>query len=83
MKKVLLLEDNLSMIEGLVFSLEKHDFEVTVARTVKEAKEFFSRNAYQIAVLDLMLTFIVTVISVLGPLKRIKSRGISEVVGSL
>jgi two-component system response regulator RegX3 len=55
MKKVLLLEDDLSLIEGLQFSLEKHGFEVTVSRTVKQARELFSQNVYQLAILDLML----------------------------
>lgn len=53
--RILLVEDDLSLIEGLKFSLSKHDFDVTVARTVKEAREFFSRNEYQLVILDLML----------------------------
>lgn len=55
MKKVLLVEDDLSLIEGLKFSLSKHDFEVAVARTVKEARELFNQNEYQLIMLDLML----------------------------
>ena len=55
MKKVLLVEDDLSLIEGLKFSLIKHEFDVTVARTVKEAKERFDQNEYNLAILDLML----------------------------
>jgi DNA-binding response OmpR family regulator len=55
MKKILLVEDDLSLIEGLKFSLSKHDFYVTVARTVKEARELFSRSEYNLIVLDLML----------------------------
>ncbi|MDD3705868.1 MAG: response regulator transcription factor [Clostridiaceae bacterium] len=55
MGRILLVEDDLSLIEGLKFSLSKHDFDVTVARTVKEAREFFSRNEYQLVILDLML----------------------------
>lgn len=55
MRRILLVEDDLSLIEGLKFSLSRHDFDVTVARTVKEAGEFFSRNEYQLIILDLML----------------------------
>ena len=55
MRRILLVEDDLSLIEGLKFSLSKHDFDVTVARTVKEAGEFFSLNEYQLIILDLML----------------------------
>ncbi len=55
MKKILLVEDDLSLIEGLKFSLSKHDFDVTVARTVKEARELFNRSEYHLIVLDLML----------------------------
>lgn len=55
MNRILLVEDDLSLIEGLKFSISKHDFDVTVARTVKEAMEFFSRREYQLIILDLML----------------------------
>ena len=55
MRRILLVEDDLSLIEGLKFSLSKHDFDVTVARTVKEAGEIFSLNEYQLIILDLML----------------------------
>lgn len=55
MKKLLLVEDDLSLIEGLKFSLSKHGFEVTVARTVEEAGECLDKNDYDIVILDLML----------------------------
>ncbi|MDD4503750.1 MAG: response regulator transcription factor [Clostridiaceae bacterium] len=55
MKKILLVEDDLSLIEGLKFSLSKHDFDVTVARTVKGAKELFNQSEYKLIILDLML----------------------------
>jgi two-component system, OmpR family, response regulator RegX3 len=55
MKKILLLEDDLSLIEGLKFSLTKNGYDVTVSRTVKEAKENFAPDLFQLAVLDLML----------------------------
>ena len=37
MKSLLLLEDDLSLVDGLVYSLKKNDFSVTIARTVQEA----------------------------------------------
>lgn len=55
MKKILLVEDDLSLIEGLKFSLSKYDFDVTVARTVKEAKGCYKQNEYDLIILDLML----------------------------
>lgn len=55
MKKILLVEDDLSLIEGLKFSLTKHDFEVRVARTVAEAIASFNQNEYNLVLLDLML----------------------------
>lgn len=55
MNKILLVEDDLSLIEGLKFSLSKYDFNVTVARTVKEAKSYFKQNLYDLIILDLML----------------------------
>lgn len=55
MKKVMLVEDDLSLIEGLKFSLAKHGFDVSVARTVGEARELFNNQEYQLIILDLML----------------------------
>lgn len=55
MRNILLVEDDLSLIEGLKFSLSKHDFDVTVARTVKEAKHSFHQSKYNLILLDLML----------------------------
>jgi len=55
MRKILLVEDDLSLIEGLRFSLAKHEFEVTVARTVKEARHCFNQSEYNLVLLDLML----------------------------
>lgn len=55
MRNILLVEDDLSLIEGLKFSLLKHDFNVTIARTVKEAKECLNQSEYNLIILDLML----------------------------
>jgi len=54
-RKILLVEDDISLIEGLVFSLEKNDFDVTVARTIKEARDLFAGHEYNLVILDLML----------------------------
>jgi len=55
MRKILLVEDDLSLIEGLKFSLSRHGFDVTVSRTVKQAKACLDQNEYDLILLDLML----------------------------
>ncbi|NPV43389.1 MAG: response regulator transcription factor [Firmicutes bacterium] len=55
MKKILLVEDDLSLLDGLKFSLGKHGFDVTIARTIKEAKDYYKKNKYNLIILDLML----------------------------
>lgn len=55
MKKILLVEDDLGLLEGLKFALNKHGFDVTVARTIKEAKDCHRQNQYNLVLLDLML----------------------------
>lgn len=55
MRKILLVEDDLSLIEGLKFSLSRHGFDVTLARTVKEAADCFHKNDFNLVILDLML----------------------------
>lgn len=55
MRKLLLVEDDLSLIEGLKFSLSKHGFDVTVSRTVKQAEACLDQNEYDLILLDLML----------------------------
>ena len=37
MNRILLLEDDLSLISGLSFALKKQGFEIENARTIKEA----------------------------------------------
>lgn len=55
MRKILLVEDDLSLIEGLKFALSKHGFDVTVSRTLQEAKKCFDQDEYHMILLDLML----------------------------
>ena len=42
MSKILLLEDDLSLINGLSFAFRKQGFELAVVRTLKEANELFT-----------------------------------------
>jgi two-component system response regulator RegX3 len=55
MSVILMVEDDLSLIEGLRFSLEKNGFEVDVARTVREAEEKIGGRTYDLLLLDVGL----------------------------
>ena len=55
MNRILLLEDDLSIINGLSFALKKLGFEIENARTIKEAGEFFRRDPYDLLILDVSL----------------------------
>lgn len=55
MNRVLLVEDDLSLIEGLEFSLKKDGYQVDLARTVREALERFRSQSYDLLILDLGL----------------------------
>lgn len=55
MNNILLVEDDLSIIDGLVFSIEKNGFNVDVARTVKEAIFRYKSHIYDLLLLDLTL----------------------------
>lgn len=55
MKQLFLLEDDLSLINGLTFALKKQGYEVTVARTTIEADVLWKKGAYDLAVLDVSL----------------------------
>ena len=39
MKRIFFVEDDLSLITGLTFALEKQGYELSVARTVMEAEK--------------------------------------------
>lgn len=52
---ILLVEDDLSLLDGLVYSLEKNHFKVTVARTVREAVTLYAAGSYDLILLDLTL----------------------------
>lgn len=52
MNRILLLEDDVSLIDGLVYSLKKNEFDVEVARTVSEAKQYLSKlDRYDLLIL--------------------------------
>lgn len=55
MSRLLLLEDDLSLIDGLSYSLKKHGFEIEVARTVSEAGFLWSGGKYDLLILDVSL----------------------------
>jgi DNA-binding response OmpR family regulator len=55
MNHILLVEDDLSLIEGLEFSLTKNGFRVEVARTVKDAVAALKNPSYDLLLIDLGL----------------------------
>ncbi|MCI9133370.1 MAG: response regulator transcription factor [Lachnospiraceae bacterium] len=55
MKRFFLLEDDLSLINGLSFALEKQGYETHIARTLKEAAALWRDEAYDLAILDVAL----------------------------
>ena len=50
MKRLFLLEDDLSLINGLSFALKKQGYEITVARTTLEADVLWKGGEYDLAV---------------------------------
>lgn len=56
MSKLLLLEDDISLVDGLGYSLEKNGFEWELARTVKEALHCLQKgDRYDLLLLDVTL----------------------------
>lgn len=55
MSNILLLEDDLSLINGLSFAFKKKGFELVVARTLKEADSLWVDGKYDLLVLDVSL----------------------------
>lgn len=55
MNTIFLLEDDMSLINGLSFALQKQGFELTVARTLKEADGLWVDGKYDLLVLDVSL----------------------------
>lgn len=52
--KILLVEDSEMIVKAIKFLLQEHNYDVSVAQTIKEAKEMVSKN-YDLVILDVML----------------------------
>lgn len=55
MNNILLIEDDLSLVNGLTFALKKQGFKLEVARTLKEAENLWTDGKYDLLVLDVTL----------------------------
>ena len=55
MTRLLLLEDDISLIDGLEFSLRRNDFDIVIARTVQDALTALSAQTFDLLLLDLTL----------------------------
>lgn len=54
-QKILLLEDDASLIDGLTYTLGKNGYTIDVAQRVTEAYEFLRRETYSLLLLDITL----------------------------
>ncbi len=55
MNKLLLLEDDLSLIHGLSFAFQKAGYELDIARTLREAEALWQEGKYDLLILDVSL----------------------------
>lgn len=55
MSRIFLLEDDLSLINGLSFAFKKQGFELEIARTMKEADDLWANGTYDLVILDVTL----------------------------
>lgn len=55
MKRLFLLEDDLSLIGGLSFAVKKQGYEIDVARTTLEADALWANGKYDLVILDVSL----------------------------
>ncbi|MDD7362670.1 MAG: response regulator transcription factor [Peptoniphilus sp.] len=55
MNKLLLLEDDRSLIYGLSFALKKQGFEVDIAKNLCEAETLWAERTYHLLILDVFL----------------------------
>lgn len=55
MSRLLLLEDDQSLIYGLSFSFKKQGFNADIARTISEALDLWAENEYELLILDVSL----------------------------
>lgn len=54
MSRILLLEDDLSLVTGLSFALKKQGFALNTARTLREADAAWADGSYDLLVLDVL-----------------------------
>ncbi len=55
MNKLFLLEDDLSLINGLSFAFQKAGYDLDIARTLREAEALWREGKYDLLVLDVSL----------------------------
>ncbi|MCM1261470.1 MAG: response regulator transcription factor [Butyrivibrio sp.] len=55
MKRLFLLEDDLSLINGLSFAIKKQGYEIVIARTTLEADTLWEDGKYDLVILDVSL----------------------------
>lgn len=55
MKRIFLLEDDLSLINGLSFAMKKQGYEIVIARTTLEADALWADGKYDLVILDVSL----------------------------
>lgn len=55
MKRIFLVEDDLSLINGLSFAVKKQGYELDVARTRSEAEDMWQEGKYDLVILDVSL----------------------------
>lgn len=53
--RILLLEDDLSLINGLSFALKKEGFDLDIARTIRDANLIWTEEKYDLLILDVSL----------------------------
>lgn len=55
MKRLFLVEDDLSLINGLSFAVKKQGYEIEVVRTILEADTLWTNGNYDLVILDVSL----------------------------
>ena len=55
MKRIFVVEDDLSLINGLSFAIKKQGYMLDVARTFREADQIWAEGKYDLVVLDVSL----------------------------
>ena len=55
MMKILIVEDDLSLINGLSFAIKKQGYELDIARTSAEADKIWENRKYDLVILDVSL----------------------------